>query len=268
MSTRIKIRIKPILRVLLIAFTTSMVAAISPVVVAQELGASKPPQDRDRSQQNGQGQGKSSESLTRAELKKRFEERFERITRWKGQGLLGETFDGWVEAPHDGLLSSEQRDVVAVENADRKALYALIADRVDEGEKRVPPRVVAERNARRNFEKAEPEHLLKVLEGYWITKRDLPRVEDITRTKKAGDIGETWEGFVGLVNQHASDDVKRLVEQENASRRDIYAGIAKRLEKISPEEVGRSIAKSTRDNLQPGQYYQTKTGDWEKRSAR
>jgi uncharacterized protein YdbL (DUF1318 family) len=267
MSTRIKI--KPILRVLLIALTASMVGAISPVTLAQELSPDKPPRDRD----SGAGrddQDKSPDSGKRAELKKRFEERFERLTRWKEQARIGETFDGWIEALHEDLLTGEQRDVVAAENADRKALYALIAERVDESgeDKRVPPRIVAERNARRNFEKAEPDHLLKVSEGYWIAKRDLARASDITRLKRTGEIGETSDGLLGVVNTRPNDEVRALVDKENAARREIYREASRKLEKTSEDEVGRNAGKSTRDNLEPGQYYQSRNGDWEKRPTR
>jgi uncharacterized protein YdbL (DUF1318 family) len=245
---------------------------LSPAALAQELNENKPPKQRERNRNASQdgNDDKSSDTLTRAELKERFESRYERLLRWKQQGIVGETFDGWIEAVYEAVLNDEQRDLLAVENADRKALYALIADRVDENgdDKRVPPRIVAERNARRNFDKAEPDERLKVEEGYWIAKSDLAQAKEITRFKKTGDIGETWEGYLGFVATRPSDEMKLLVKNENAERREIYQSVAKRAEKTSAEDVGRSVSKITRDNLQPGQYYQSKNGSWERRPTR
>jgi len=52
------------------------------------------------------------------------------------------------------------------ENADRKALYELIAKKEE-----TTPEKVAERNAARNFEKAKPGEWLKGKDGKWEQKK-------------------------------------------------------------------------------------------------
>jgi uncharacterized protein YdbL (DUF1318 family) len=246
--------------------------------IAQNLDDAKPPLEREREgqrerqrEQQDQQDDKNADDrsdLTRAELKKRFESRHERLNKWKDDGLIGETFEGYIEELHDGLLTGEQRDLLAVENADRKTLYGLIANRVDEGEEKVPPRVVAQRNARRKFEKAEPGHYLKMEEGYWTPKRDEERHDKLTRYKRDDLIGETWEGYVESIDTRPSDEVKSLVEAENRARRELYESIAQRLDKASAEQVGRKIGQDTRENLPPGHSYKGRNDGWEKRQAR
>lgn len=266
-----------VVRRVCVSMTIAAVMSCVLAAHAQDLGSGQPPREREQERDRSDGnrpenapRRQSPDAAKRAELKKRFEARADRLNRWKTQGLIGETFEGWVEAVHDDLIKGEQREVVADENADRKALYALIAERVDEsGESRhVPPRAVADRNARRNFDKAESAHLLKVSEGYWISKRDLPQADEVTRLKKVGEIGETWEGFLNIVDGGAGDAAKSLIQQMNAARQGIYRDIARRLDKTSPEEVGRSVGKSTREHLPVGHSYQTKDGDWEERQAK
>lgn len=96
------------------------------------------------------------------ELQARFKARYPQLEALKQAGVIGETDQGTVEAvqPVDG----DTARLLRAENADRAALYALLAKR--EG---TTPDHVARRNALRNFSKAEPEEYLKK-EGVWIRK--------------------------------------------------------------------------------------------------
>lgn len=233
-------------------------------VTAQELTPTKPPSDS----QNRDRQRDRPLSPEREELKKRFEQRLERINALKDKGVIGETAEGNLEALDDRLPSKEDHNLIDEENKDRKRLYALIADRVDETDKdkkKVPPKVVAERNAHRKFENARPDHYLKIAEGRWIQKRDEDRANRIARLKDEGVVGETAEGYLAAVKARPPEDVKSLVEEDNRARREMCREIAKRLDKGSPEEVAGAMAKDIREHLPPGQYFKERNGDWQKR---
>ena len=60
-------------------------------------------------------------------LRERMAERLPQIDRLKAEGVIGETNDGFVAVRGNGSAEAEQ--VVATENADRKAVYAAIAKR-------------------------------------------------------------------------------------------------------------------------------------------
>jgi uncharacterized protein len=99
------------------------------------------------------------------QLKAKFQARAEKLDGLKRAGQIGETAQGYVEAPPAAAGNAEAAGVVAAENNDRRALYDLIARRQGVGADKV-----AERNARRNFEKAAPGELLKGADGVWRTK--------------------------------------------------------------------------------------------------
>lgn len=246
------------LRALLLVAAFLAIAVSTPGAFAQELSESKPPKQRDR----------NSDDPTRAELRKRFEARFDEINALKDKGVIGEVWDGSIEALDERLLDKDQRKLLADENADRKALYALIANRVDEGKEQVPPRVVAERNARRNFEKASPDQYLRIKESRWIQKRDEGRAEKIARLKQDGVVGETWEGWLEAVQSNAGDEANSLIEIENCARRAMYDDIAGRIEKANGNEIAREAAKSMKENLPPGEFFKLKDGTWEKRPSK
>ena len=60
-------------------------------------------------------------------LRERMAERLPQIDRLKAEGVIGETNDGFVAVRGSG--SAEAAQVVATENADRKAVYAAIAQK-------------------------------------------------------------------------------------------------------------------------------------------
>jgi uncharacterized protein YdbL (DUF1318 family) len=96
-------------------------------------------------------------------LRKRFEERYAQIHSLKAKGVIGETYEGYVGFVKDKDESAAS--LVNDENADRKQLYELIAKKEN-----TTPEKVAERNAKRNFEKAKPGEFLKNPDGTWQKK--------------------------------------------------------------------------------------------------
>jgi uncharacterized protein YdbL (DUF1318 family) len=97
-----------------------------------------------------------------AELQKRFKARDGEVRKLKSAGTVGETSEGYLD-----FVESRDKDgakVVDDENADRRKLYKLIAEK--EG---TTPDKVAKINAKRNFERARAGEFLKE-EGKWRKK--------------------------------------------------------------------------------------------------
>ena len=106
---------------------------------------------------------------TKEELQKRFKERDPKLGELKQSGTIGETFHGYVELVDEKSKDTDAQSLVEAENADRKELYKLIAER--EG---TTADVVAERNAKRVFDKAKVGEYLKGSDGKWKKKEAPP----------------------------------------------------------------------------------------------
>lgn len=100
------------------------------------------------------------------ELRERFKNRLPQLREAKSSGTIGETAAGFVEAVEGKSPDENLRKVVDEENADRRELYKLIAEKETTTEQKV-----AERNAFRNFEKAESGEMLKDKDGKWRKKK-------------------------------------------------------------------------------------------------
>jgi uncharacterized protein YdbL (DUF1318 family) len=100
------------------------------------------------------------------ELQERFKDRLPDIRDAKADGKIGETTEGVLEAVNGQDLDDDLRKLVDEENADRRELYKLIAEK----EKTTADKV-AERNANRNFQKARSGEYLKTREGEWKKKK-------------------------------------------------------------------------------------------------
>jgi uncharacterized protein len=99
------------------------------------------------------------------ELRKSFEQRYPKLAELKKAGTVGETFHGYVELVDEKSKDKEAKELVDAENDDRKELYKLIADK-----EKTTAEKVAERNAKRVFEKAKPGEYLKGEDGKWKKK--------------------------------------------------------------------------------------------------
>ena len=95
-------------------------------------------------------------------LQARFKERDGAVRKLKSAGVVGETSDGLLD--YVEKRDADAAKVVDAENADRRKLYALIAEKEN-----VTPEVVAQRNAKRNFERARAGEFLKE-DGKWRKK--------------------------------------------------------------------------------------------------
>ena len=101
-------------------------------------------------------------AASKAELQKRFKERYPEIRKLKDAGTIGETDTGEVAFVKD--RDADAAKVVEDENADRHALYELIAK--DEG---TSVETVAKHAAQRNFDRAKAGDYLKE-GGKWKKK--------------------------------------------------------------------------------------------------
>ncbi len=111
-----------------------------------------------------------SPSVARAdrkdELRARFAQRLPQLRALKSAGKVGETTKGLVEAVNPADASDPAiKSLVDDENADRQALFAIIAK-----EQGTDIATVAERAARRNYERAQPGDYLKTASGEWKRK--------------------------------------------------------------------------------------------------
>ena len=96
-------------------------------------------------------------------LRGRFQARHPQIQKLKSEGVIGETVKGLVDFVKDKTADAEA--IVKEENGDREALYKLLA-----AKENTTPEKVAERNAKRNFEKAKPGEYLQESDGKWRKK--------------------------------------------------------------------------------------------------
>ncbi len=86
---------------------------------------------------------------------------------------------------------------------------------------------------------------------------------DLAQLKASGQVGEQMNGYLGLINPNAADDVKALVNSINAQRQAEYQRIAAK-NGVSPDEVARVTAQKVIGQAAPGQFVQTPSG-WQKR---
>jgi len=84
---------------------------------------------------------------------------------------------------------------------------------------------------------------------------------DLQSAKAQGLVGETTNGYLGLVSGGAPDDVRAMVDQVNGARRSEYTAIAQRngtsLQSVEALAGQRLIA-----NTPQGQYVQNSSGQW------
>ena len=99
-----------------------------------------------------------------SDLKKKFEERYPAIRALKQAGTVGETSEGYLDFVTSKDKNEDAADLVKEENADRRTLYALIAEK-----EKVDADLVAKRAAKRNFERARDGEYLKE-GGKWKKK--------------------------------------------------------------------------------------------------
>ena len=89
---------------------------------------------------------------------------------------------------------------------------------------------------------------------------------EILAARRAGLIGERYDGYLGVVNPTASAGLRRQVAALNIRRRSLYSNLAAR-KGVSPEEVGITAACSLLRRLGVGEYYLLGQGEWQRVTA-
>jgi len=84
----------------------------------------------------------------------------------------------------------------------------------------------------------------------------------IAAAKRAGQIGERYDGYVGYVI-NPSPALRRQVDAVNIRRRSLYSGLATR-KGVSPEEVGITAACSLLRRIGVGEYYFSGQAGWQR----
>jgi uncharacterized protein YdbL (DUF1318 family) len=84
----------------------------------------------------------------------------------------------------------------------------------------------------------------------------------IVAAKRAGQIGERYDGYVGYVIT-PSPALRRQVDAVNIRRRSLYSGLATS-KGVSPEEVGITAACSLLRRIGVGELYFTAEDGWQR----
>lgn len=100
-----------------------------------------------------------------AQLRERAEKRYPEVQRLKTSAALGETYLGYLAVPPSSEIDDKGKALMRDENADRKRVYALLAEK--EG---TTAEKVADRAARRNFARAKSGEYLLFPNGEWQRK--------------------------------------------------------------------------------------------------
>ena len=101
-------------------------------------------------------------NLCAQDVKERMRERLPILVALKARGIVGENNQGFLEMLKG---QTEQQDVVAAENQDRKSIYAKIAQQTG-----TEIQVVGQRRAMQIAEKAAPGEWLQDPGGNWRQK--------------------------------------------------------------------------------------------------
>lgn len=104
---------------------------------------------------------------SKQEIIQSMKQRYPKLMEAKDAGSIGEQYDGYVGAVTRSASEEEAvKALIAGENDDRKALYAIIAE-----ETGATVAQVAARNRARLYEKAKSGHWLQTSRGKWVKKK-------------------------------------------------------------------------------------------------
>jgi len=87
---------------------------------------------------------------------------------------------------------------------------------------------------------------------------------DLTTAKQQGLVGEQNNGYLGLVRADAPADVKALVADVNAQRKNQFVQIAAK-NGIAESEAARIFAREAEARTAPGNFIQNPSGAWVKK---
>ncbi len=88
--------------------------------------------------------------------------------------------------------------------------------------------------------------------------------QSLAEAKEAGWVGERPDGYLGLVKPDTPDDIKKLVQDINAKRRERYLEIAKK-NGTKLEAVHVIVGAKLIKRAQPSDYIMNSAGKWIKK---
>ncbi|HEU4499066.1 MAG TPA: YdbL family protein [Sphingomicrobium sp.] len=83
----------------------------------------------------------------------------------------------------------------------------------------------------------------------------------IVAARRAGLIGERYDGYLGLTSANVSAELRRQVGAVNIRRRALSSNLAAR-KGVTPEEVGITAACTLLRRVAVGEYYLSGQGGW------
>ncbi len=83
----------------------------------------------------------------------------------------------------------------------------------------------------------------------------------IDTAKAASQIGERYDGYLGVVDPKASEDIRVLTQETNVKRREKYEEIAL-ANGISTDQVGRIAGAKLLEQAPTGQHVMPREGEW------
>ena len=98
--------------------------------------------------------------------------------------------------------------------------------------------------------------LLFILQSAWAI--------DIGDAKDQGLVGESYTGYLAAVQTPASAEVRALIAEVNAKRRDHFEGTARKTG-ATTEQVAYRFYELAVQRTAPGHYYQGLDGSWKKK---
>ncbi|MBD3345870.1 MAG: DUF1318 domain-containing protein [Chitinivibrionales bacterium] len=115
----------------------------------------------------------SSEAQSKAELQESMKQRYPELQELRDEGKIGETYRGYVEAVTKKAKNDKEiQQLIKTENAERKALYEIIAQDVGTNAE-----AVGRINANRILQEADPDMYYKTDQGVWKQKKDVKIAE-------------------------------------------------------------------------------------------
>jgi hypothetical protein len=84
------------------------------------------------------------------------------------------------------------------------------------------------------------------------------KIEDL---RKAGTVGERFDGYVAIRAKAPAADLKATVDEINAGRKEIYQKRAAE-ENVPVDQVGRVYARQIYEDSPPGTWFLLESGEW------
>lgn len=99
-----------------------------------------------------------------------------------------------------------------------------------------------------------------------LRQRSQERYPQLRAAKDQGKIGETYEGMIEAVDAKYLDDaaLKKLVDDENADRVQLYQLIAQQTQTTSEQVAGRAAERNFK-NAHKGDYLKYKENGWQRK---